>query len=153
MEAEDFDAPISAFGEAMKNIVAVVAKEYNRQNGEMMKSMVEEIRQTVLAGIAQMQVEDGMGGKSHATEELIFGHFHRNDLVCKCDKRLYEGGHAPFSSKYSVQRFSAKNPTLFFKGGNGLWVARAGDIYDTLYNRTARDIASGKGIRFNNKRK
>lgn len=86
-------------------------------------------------------------------DEPIFGYFHRQDPVTKCDQRLYEGDHAPFRSADAVHRFSLKNPGLFIMGGHGLLTAKAGEIYDALVNAKLRNTLKGGNIKINNKRK
>lgn len=149
----NFDFSKMPLGEFLKMLVSTVINETNKKNAEMINEAIEELKRTIRAETAKMQTEERERGANGHDEEIIFGCFHRNDIVCKCDKRLYEGPHAPFTSKDGVQRFSNKYPTLFMEGGRGLQVAKAGDIYDLLYNQKDRDLVDGKGIRTNSKRK
>lgn len=149
----NFDLSRMPLDGVLKMIVAEVVKESNRQNVEYLDNKLDEIKQLLLEVSERLDAAEAQRESLGASEEVIFGHYHRNDLIRKCDKNLYEGDHAPFRSKDCLQRFRSKHPLLFFKGGDGLLVARAGDIYDLLYNQEDRDIANGKGIRFNKKRK
>lgn len=149
----NFDLSRMPLEGVLKLIVAEVARELNKQNVELIATKLDELKQVMLEQNAQMQVANGTRANQGANEEVIFGYFHRNDPVNKRDKRLYVGDHAPFTSKDSVQRFSKRHPGLFVKGGNGLLVAYAGDIYDALTNVSLRNKLNGGGIRFNNKRR
>lgn len=87
---------------------------------------------------------------------LIFGFWNRNDVVFMSDRRLWDREtypDAPFKSRHAIQRASKANPTLFFKNGQRYNTALAGDLYDFICNKEARDILNGNGIKFNNKRK
>ena len=150
----NFDFSKMPFGEVLKMAIATVVEESNRrQNVTMISNVIEGLRPVIREEVARLLIADHSRGADVQDEELLFGYFHRNDLVCKCDKRLYKGPHAPFTSKDGVQRFSSKFPTLFIEGGRGLLVAKAGDIYDMLYNQKDRDLVNGKGIKFNRRRK
>lgn len=149
----NFDFSKMTLGEFLKMLVSTVIEENNRKNAEMINEAIEELKRTMRAETARMQMQERMEVTEAHNEELLFGYFHRNDLVCMCDKRLYEGPHAPFPSKDGVQRFSSRHPTLFIKGGRGLKVAKAGDIYDLCYNQEDRDLLNGKGINTKHRRK
>lgn len=103
--------------------------------------------------VCESNVDTMRYGKEWGPDEPIFGYFRRQDLVTKCNPRLYEGDHAPFPSADAVHRFSQKNPGLFVMGGQGLLTATAGDIYDAIKNVKLRNTLNGGNIRFNNKRK
>lgn len=137
--------------------VRQIVKEVLCENGEYMPCIskdIEEIKQT-LATIEESLVANSTKGLGeHA--RTIFGVWHEGDVVFMRDRKLWDkdlNPDAPFKSRDAVQRLKKSRPNLFFKNEQGYNTAFAEDLFEYICNQQARDIAAGKGIRTNNKRK
>ncbi|MDO4497850.1 MAG: hypothetical protein Q4B58_08515 [Bacteroidales bacterium] len=99
---------------------------------------------------------ESLGISDDEDPKEVFSTWRRSDVVFLSDERLYNRKmfpNCPFKSRSALQRVKAKFPDLFFKNEQGYYVAIAGDLLDFICNQQARDIARGKGIRYNKKRK
>lgn len=151
MKSESFEILKELLNDFVEDVVTRVLDK--RQAQEV--NVVEKLDEIKIL-LKRQQVSLGLSASDDDEEEdLIFSFWHKKDVVYMSDKRLYDRKkfpNCPFRSRSALQRIKDKNPCLFFKNEQGVFVAVAEDLFDYICNKKARDLAAGKGMRINNKR-
>lgn len=156
MKSESFDILKELLGEPVKQIAKETIKESLEELlDEMMRRAdktdidIEHIKRCV-----ERMANDDLANASRTAP--LFGVWPPNQPILMHDERLWNlerNPSAPFSSYFAVQRAKAKRPEIFVRNDLGHYVVIAQDLYDYVNNKEARDIAEGKKIKFNHKRK
>lgn len=139
----------------LRGIVKQVVEEVRNEDGKQVTIIANELSEIKCKLKALTDNSVATATVDHGAK-TIFGFWNRTDVVFMCDPRLWDKERnleAPFKSRFAIQRASKNNPSLFVKNAQGYRTALAGDLYDFICNKEARDVMNGKGIKFNNKRK
>lgn len=141
---EDYSSMIRPF-------ISVIEKAVKKSVREILLEQKDII---ITEAACRAQTLGNKSERSDEESELYLGFATANQIVKRCDPRLFEGPNAPFRNKYDIFRFCKANPTVFMgKARSKNQAAAAIDIHNALVRQNERDIAEGKKIKFNIKRK
>ena len=140
----------------LRGIVRQVVEEVRNEDGKQVTIIANALSEIKCKLKALIENCTAVAMANADTNARLFGFWNRTDIVFLKDQRLWDkevNPEAPFSSRFVVYRAIKIKPTLFVKNDQGYLTAIAGELYDFICNKEARDILNGNGIKFNNKRK
>lgn len=138
------------FNSMMRPFLSIIEKTVKKSVQEALSEQTSMLSDAISTKVSERQLEGAEDGK----EELYLGFATANQIIKRSDPRLYEGPNAPFRNKYDICRFCKSNPDVFIgKPHSKNQTATAISIHNALIRQNERDIAQGKKVRFNIKRK
>ena len=138
------------FSSMMRPFLSIIEKTVKKSVQEALTEQTGILSDAISAKVSEHQLE----GVEDSKEELYLGFATANQIIKRSDHRLYEGPNAPFRDKYDIWRFCKANPDVFIgKPHSKNQTATAISIHNALIRQNERDIAQGKKIKFNVKRK
>lgn len=138
------------FNSMMRPFLSIIEKTVKKSVQEALSEQTGALSEAISAKVSEHQLE----GEEDSKEDLYLGFATAYQIIKRSDPRLYEGSDAPFKSKYDICRFCKANSDVFIgKPRSKNQTATAICIHNALIRQNERDIAQGKKIKFNVKRK